>query len=32
MFLIKRGTKQRDPLSSLLFKTVFKFSFEDDLK
>ena len=32
VFPIKRGTKQGDPLSSLLFFTVLQFSFEDDLK
>ena len=31
-FPIKRGTKQRDPLSSLLFNTVLQYSLEDDLK
>ena len=29
---IKLGTKQGDPLSSLLFNTVLQFSLEDDLK
>ena len=32
VFSIKRGTKQGDPLSSLLFITVLQFSLEDDLK
>ena len=32
LFSIKRGTKQGDPLSSLLFVTVLQFSLEDDLK
>ena len=32
MFPIKRGTKQEDPLSSLLFNTVLHTSLEDDLK
>ena len=31
-FPIKRGTKQGDPLSSLLFKTVLQYSLESDLK
>ena len=31
-FAIKRGTKQGDPLSSLLFNTVLQFSLEGDLK
>ena len=31
-FPIKRGTKQGDPLSSLLFKSVLQFSLESDLK
>ena len=31
-FPIKRGTKQGDPLSSLLFNTVLQFSLEGDLK
>ena len=32
VFPIKRGTKQGDPLSSLLFNTVLQFSVEEDLK
>ena len=32
VFSIKRGTKQGDPLSSLLFNTVLQYSLEDDLK
>ena len=32
VFPIKRGTKQGDPLSSLLFNTVLQFSLENDLK
>ena len=32
LFSIKRGTKQGDPLSSLLFITVLQFSLEDNLK
>ena len=32
VFSIKRGTKQGDPLSSLLFNTVLQCSLEDDLK
>ena len=32
VFPIKRGTKERDPLSSLLFNTVLQFSLEGDLK
>ena len=32
IFPIKRGTKQGDPLSSLLFNTVLQFSLENDLK
>ena len=32
VYPIKRGTKQRDPLSSLLFNTVLQFSLEQDLK
>ena len=31
-FPIKRGTKQGDPLSSLLFNTVLQYSLENDLK
>ena len=31
-FPIKRGTKQGDPLSSLLFNTVLQYSLEGDLK
>ena len=31
-FPIKRGTKQGDPLSSLLFNTVLQYSLESDLK
>ena len=31
-FSIKRGTKQGDPLSSLLFNTVLQYSLEEDLK
>ena len=32
IFPIKRGTKQGDPLSSLLFNTVLQYSLEKDLK
>ena len=32
VFSIKRGTKQGDPLSSLLFNTVLQYSLEEDLK
>ena len=32
VFSIKRGTKQGDPVSSLLFNTVLQFALEDDLK
>ena len=32
MFPIERGTKQGDPLSSLLFDTVLQCSLKDDLK
>ena len=32
VFPIKRGTKQGDPMSSLLFNTVLQFSLEEDLK
>ena len=32
IFPIKRGTKQGDPLSSLLFNTVLQYSLENDLK
>ena len=32
VFPIKRGTKQGDPLSSLLFNTVLQYSLEKDLK
>ena len=32
LFPIKRGTKQGDPVSSLLFNTELHFAFEDDLK
>ena len=32
VFPIKRGTKQGDPLSSLLFNTVLQFFLENDLK
>ena len=32
IFPIKRGTKQGDPLSSLLFNTVLQFSLEGNLK
>ena len=32
VFPIKRGTKQGDPLSSLLFNTVLQFSLENNLK
>ena len=32
IFPIKRGTKQEDPLSSLLFNTVLQYSLEEDLK
>ena len=32
VFPIKRGTKQGDPLSSLLFNTVLQYSLENDLK
>ena len=32
IFPIKRGTKQGDPLSSLLFNTVLQFSLESNLK
>ena len=32
VFSIKKGTKQGDPLSSLLFHTVLQYSLEDDLK
>ena len=32
VFQIKRGTKQGDPLSSLLFNTALQFSLEEDLK
>ena len=32
VFSIKRGTKQGDPLSSLLFNSVLQFSLESDLK
>ena len=31
VFSIKRGTKQGDPLSSLLFNTVLQYSLKDDL-
>ena len=31
-FEIKRGTKQGDPLSSLLFNTVLQYALEGDLK
>ena len=31
-FSIKRGTKQGDPLSSLLLNTVLQYSLENDLK
>ena len=31
VFPIKRGTKQGDPVSSLLFNTVLQFVLEDDL-
>ena len=31
VFPIKRGTKQGDPLSSLLFNTVLQYSLENDL-
>ena len=32
VFQIKRGTKQGDPVSCLLFNTVLQFALEDDLK
>ena len=32
VFSIKKGTKQGDPLSSLLFNTVLQYSLEEDLK
>ena len=31
MFKIKKGTKQGDPLSSLLFNTVLQVALKDDL-